>query len=139
MFFVLAASLVVCSCKKEMKNDYVEMVQGKWVVAYVTPEVPINAYVAVGDKIEIKSDLSYTIDNNWNSYFEDKMWAMSFDTQTMETWLHLFGTNPEEKRYVLLAGRVMGFTQDNMYLEYVNEWGDRYRYNFQRIGNGEQE
>lgn len=132
MLFAVIAVLAAGSCKKGVKNDYVEQVQGKWTVTSISPEVPVNAYVVEGDQIEFKSDLTYTIDNHWGPFFTDKIWTLAFDPQNSSSYLYLQGVN-NEKLYTLLVGNIAGMTQNNMYLEYKDETGTYYRYTFTRV------
>lgn len=132
VFFMSVAMLAAGSCKKEVKNDYVDQVQGKWTVVSVSPDVAENAYIVSGDEIEIKSDLTYTLDSHWGSFFTEKIWTLSFDPQDMDSYLCLYGIS-NEKQYVLLVGRIAGMTQTDMYLEYKDEKNTLYRYTFRRV------
>lgn len=132
VFFMSVALLAAGSCKKEVKNDYVDQVQGKWTVVSVSPDVAENAYIVSGDEIEIKSDLTYTLDSHWGSFFTEKIWTLSFDPQDMDSYLCLYGIS-NEKQYVLLVGRIAGMTQTDMYIEYKDEKNTLYRYTFRRV------
>ncbi len=140
-FFVTAvafmAVLSFSACKKEFENDYLDQVQGKWSVISVTPQNPEGAYIVEGDKIDIKSDMTYSLgSSHWEPFFTDKVWSLSFIPQESATYLYLFGTN-NEKQYVLLVGRIAAMTQNNMYIEYKDEKGSYYRYNFMRESDSE--
>ena len=117
----IAAVISLSSCKKEFESSYGDLVQGKWVVTSISPEVPANAYIVQGDKIDIKSDMSYSLGNShWEPFFSNKN----------ATYLTLYGTN-NEKQYVLLVGRISTMTDTNMYLE-CQDGNARYRYSFAR-------
>ncbi len=60
----IAAVISLSSCKKEFESSYGDLVQGKWVVTSISPEVPANAYIVQGDKIDFKSDMSYSLGNS---------------------------------------------------------------------------
>ncbi len=127
----IAAVISLSSCKKEFESSYGDLVQGKWVVTSISPEVPANAYIVQGDKIDIKSDMSYSLGNShWEPFFSNKMWVLTFDPQENATYLTLYGTN-NEKQYVLLVGRISTMTDTNMYLE-CQDGNARYRYSFAR-------
>ena len=136
-FFVSAVAITAVmsfsACKKEFRNDYVEQVQGKWSVASVTPQDPEGAYIVTGDKIEIKSDMTYSLGNShWEPFFSGKIWTLKFEPQDSFTYLYMFGTN-DEKQYVVFLGRISAMMQNNMYVEYIGENGEYYRYNFARV------
>ncbi len=132
VFFMSVALLAAGSCKKGIKNDYVDLLPGKWTVAGISPDVPETAYIVSGDVIEIKSDLSYTLDNHWGPVFTEKIWTLTFDPQDASSYLCLYGIS-NEKQYVLLVGRITGMTQSDMYLEYKDEKNTLYRYVFRRV------
>ncbi len=107
----IAAVISLSSCKKEFESSYGDLVQG--------------------DKIDIKSDMSYSLGNShWEPFFSNKMWVLTFDPQENATYLTLYGTN-NEKQYVLLVGRISTMTDTNMYLE-CQDGNARYRYSFAR-------
>ncbi len=140
VFFISAVAIMTVmafsACKKEFKNDYVEQVQGKWSVVSVTPQDPEGAYIVTGDKVEINSDMTYSLGNShWDPFFSGKMWALQFEPQESATYLYLFGTN-DDKQYVVFLGRISAMMQNNMYIDYESESGEYYRYNFARVTDG---
>lgn len=121
------------SCKAKIETNYVDMMLGRWHVESVFPELPDKKYFVAGDEFVLNEDMTLTLENNWRGYFTSTYWTLAYELDEKSQYLSMTGTRNEEEYSILLA-RIVGITDNEMSLEYVDEaTSTTYRFRLTRV------
>ena len=128
-----AAVMSLTSCKTKTETNYVELVLGRWHVESVFPELPDKKYFVDGDEFVLHEDMTMTLENNWNAYFSSAYWTIAFELDEKIHYLSMTGVH-EEEEYQILMARIVGITDNEMSLEYIDEsTSTTYRFRLTRV------
>lgn len=136
LFFSLAACAAVMSltsCKTKTETNYVELLLGRWHVESVFPELPDKKYFVAGDEFVLHEDMTMTLENNWRGYFSSTYWTIAMELDEKMQYLSMTGIR-DEKEYSILLARIVGITENEMSLEYIDEaTSTTYRFRLTRV------
>ncbi len=120
-FFVLlvvalCSALVFSSCKKDENNlNYDEVLQGKWLVKSISPALE-DTYIPEGSTVEFKSDYTFVLGSQWNTYFKASTWLTSMERGTNDVYLLMLGMDNKDESVVIMEGRVNLSGKDPVYI-----------------------
>ena len=121
------------SCKTKTETNYGELLLGRWHVESVFPELPDKKYFVAGDEFVLHEDMTMTLDNNWSGHFTSTYWTVAMELDEKMHYLSMTGMY-DEKEYSILLARIVGITENEMSLEYIDEaTSTTYRFRLTRV------
>ena len=113
----LCSALVFSSCKKdENVINYDEVLQGKWLVKNISPALE-DTYLPEGSTLEFKSDYTFVLGSQWNTYFKASTWLTSVERGTNDIYLLMLGMDSKDDSVVIMEGRVNISGKDTIYID----------------------
>lgn len=113
----LCSAMLFSSCKKDENNlNYDEVLQGKWLVKSISPALD-DTYIPEGSTLEFKSDYTFTLGSQWNTYFKASTWLTSMERGTNDVYLLMLGMDNKDESVVIMEGRVNLSGKDTIYID----------------------
>lgn len=113
----LCSAMLFSSCKKDENNlNYDEVLQGKWLVKSISPALD-DTYIPEGSTVEFKSDYTFTLGSQWNTYFKASTWLTSMERGTNDVYLLMLGMDNQDESVVIMEGRVNLSGKDTIYID----------------------
>ena len=113
----LCSAMLFSSCKKDENNlNYDEVLQGKWLVKSISPALD-DTYIPEGSTLEFKSDYTFVLGSQWNTYFKASTWLTSMERGTNDVYLLMLGMDNKDESVVIMEGRVNLSGKDTIYID----------------------
>lgn len=136
-FMILAVALcsvlVFSSCKKDENIlNYDEVLQGKWLVANISP-ANNDTYLEEGTTVEFKSDYTFVLGSQWNATLKSTLWGTSMERGTHDVYLLMLGMDNKENSFTVMEARINLSGNDVLYLDCDDPFVPSIKYTYRLV------